>query len=105
MTESSYFFSTRPAYPWSEYPAGLPALAVVAAVLVALTVWTYLGHPQATGRRLVVVLGLRLLALLVALLTAIRPSVGVQEEPKVPSTLLIGIDLSESMTVADEFNS
>jgi hypothetical protein len=105
MTDTSLFFSTRPAFPWSVYPLGLPALAVVAALLVLLTIWTYLGHPQATRRRVLVVLALRLGALAVALLTAVRPSAGFQEEPKVPSVLLFGIDGSGSMTVKDEVNN
>src|SRR4051794_28986559 len=105
MTDTSLFFSMRPAFPWSVYPVGLPALAVVAVLLVVLTVWTYLGHPQATRKRVLVVLALRLAALAVTLLTALRPSLGFQEEPKVPSVLLIGIDLSESMTVKDEVNN
>ena len=104
MSDTSFFFSMRPAYPWSVYPIGLPALLVVAALIVLFTVWTYLGHPQATRRRVLIVLTLRLLALAVALLTAVRPSVGLQEEPRIPSVLLIGIDLSESMTVKDEVN-
>jgi hypothetical protein len=104
MSETSLFFSTRPAYPWSVYPIGLPALALVAILIVVFTVWTYLGHPQATRRRILIVLTLRLAALAVTLLTAVRPSVGVQEEPKIPSVLLIGVDLSESMTMKDEVN-
>ncbi|HEX4610903.1 MAG TPA: hypothetical protein VH092_22120 [Urbifossiella sp.] len=105
MTDTSLFLSTRPAYPWSVYPIGLPALGVVALLLVLLTLWSYLGHPAATRRRVFAVLALRLAALAVALLTAVRPSVGVQEEPKVPSVLLIGVDTSESMTVKDEVNN
>lgn len=102
---TDYFLSTRPAYPWSEYPIGLPALGIVAVTLVGVTLWTYLKHPAATRRRVTIILGLRLAALVVALLTALRPSLGVQEDPKVPSILVIGIDLSESMTIKDEFNS
>src|SRR5262245_46760098 len=102
---SDWFLSTRPAYPWSVYPVGLPALAVVAGLLVLLTLWAYLKHPQATRKRVLIVLTLRLLALAVTLLTAIRPSVGIQEEPKVPSHLLLAIDLSQSMDVRDEFNN
>jgi hypothetical protein len=105
MNDSSWFFNFRPAYPWSESPIGLPALAIVAILLVALTIWTYTGHPNASRRRIAIVLALRLLALLVALLTAIRPSVGVQEDPKFPSVLIIGVDLSESMTMKDEVNN
>ena len=103
MTE--YFFEMRPAYPWSVEPVGLPALAAVAGLLVALTIWTYAGHAAATRGRLLTVLALRLLALLVALVTALRPSLGVQETPKVPSQLVIGIDVSETMTVQDEVNN
>src|SRR3954452_19304119 len=99
---SDFFFSTRPAYPWSLYPIGLPALAVVAALLVVFTIWTYLGHPRATRKRVLIVLFLRIAALLVALLTAVRPSVGVNENPKQPAVLLVGVDVSESMTVKDE---
>ncbi len=105
FADTDYFLSSKPAYPWSEYPFGLPALALVAGALVGLTLWTYLKHPAATRRRVFVVLALRLAALAVALLTAVRPSVGIQEDPKVPSTLVVGIDLSESMTIRDEFNS
>src|SRR5262245_46647336 len=102
---SDLFFNWRPAYPWSAGPIGLPAFALVAALLVAFTVWTYTGHPNATRRRILTVLALRLAALVVALLTALRPGVGVQEDPKLPSVLLIGVDTSESMTTRDEVNS
>jgi hypothetical protein len=74
-------------------------------LLILFTIWTYSGHPNASRRRIAFVLVLRLLALLVALLTAVRPSIGVQENPKLPSVLLIGVDVSESMTVKDEVNS
>jgi hypothetical protein len=99
---NEYFLNWRPAYPWSVSPIGLPALAIVAALLVAFTIWSYTGHPNATRRRILIVLALRLAALIVALLTAVRPSVGVQEDPRVPSVLLIGVDVSESMNVPDE---
>lgn len=102
---TEYFLSTKPAYPWSEYPLGLPALGLFAAALVGITLWTYLKHPAATRRRVAIILTLRLAALAIALLTALRPSVGIQEDPKVPSVLIVGIDLSESMTIQDEFNN
>jgi hypothetical protein len=105
MIEASFFFSSRPAYPWSISPFGLPALAVVATLLVLFTIWSYTGHSNATRKRVVVVLVLRLLALTVTLLTAMRPSVGVEENPKLPSILLVGVDTSESMTVRDEVNN
>lgn len=100
-----FFVSTRPAFPWSISGIGLPALIAVAAGLIFLTLWTYAGHPRAGRGRILTVTTLRLLALIVALLTALRPSIGIQEEPKVPSHLLIGIDLSESMTIQDEFGN
>lgn len=102
---NDYFLHWRPAYPWSISPVGLPALALVAVLLVTFTIWSYTGHPNATRRRIAVVLVLRLAALVIALLTAVRPSVGVQEDPRFPSVLLIGIDVSESMTTKDEVNS
>ena len=40
------FLSSNPAEPWSFYPLGLPAFAIVAAALALLTIWTDLGHPQ-----------------------------------------------------------
>jgi len=102
---SDYFFSLRPAYPWSVEPIGLPALAIIAVLLVLLTIWTYIGHPNASRRRILIVVTLRMLTLAVALLTALRPSIGVQENPKNPSVLVIGVDLSESMTTKDEVNN
>src|SRR6476660_49149 len=104
MSLSDYFLSANPAEPWNLSAVGWPALAAVAAGLIALTLWTYRGLPAA-GRRIGLVLALRLAALAVAVLTAVRPSVGVQEDPKLPSVLIIGIDLSESMTVPDELNN
>jgi hypothetical protein len=98
MQSAEYFLATRPAWP-------VGVIGLVAIAVVAMTLWAYLRHPQATRGRVLTVLALRLLALLIGLLTAIRPSLGVQEDPKLPSTLLVGIDLSETMSVADEVNS
>lgn len=72
-------------------------LGVAGAGLVALTLWAYRGHREASRRRVAVLVALRLLALLVALFTAVRPSWKVEEKPNVPSRLLIGIDMSGSM--------
>jgi serine/threonine protein kinase len=49
---------------------------------------------QARKRRERLLLGA--LALAVALITALRPSLGVQENPKTPSLLIIGVDTSET---------
>lgn len=77
-------------------------LGVAALALVALTLWAYWGHRESTRLRLAVLVGLRLFALLLALFTACRPKWTIEEKPNVPSRVLIGIDLSRSMTVTDE---
>lgn len=80
-------------------------LAAAGLLLVALTLWAYWGHRQASKVRIGVLVGLRLLALVAALFTACRPSWKIEEKPNVPSRLLIAIDLSRSMTVTDEAGS
>lgn len=97
-------FTFDPTLPWSLSPGGLPALVLVALVLVGLTVWTYLGVARATPRRVAALIALRLLALLVALLIVLRPAVASRDERKTPSTLLVALDLSESMTTQDEYS-
>jgi uncharacterized membrane protein len=95
---------TDPVPPWSSPYLGLPALTVVALVLVGLTVATYLGTPQATGRRVLALVLLRLAALVLAFLALLRPSVAFRDDLKVPSTLLVASDYSGSMTIQDEVN-
>jgi hypothetical protein len=98
-------FAADPAWPWSLPRVGLPALAVVAVVLALLTVWTYRGVANATPRRVTAVLGLRLLALLLALLTLLRPAFAFRDDLKVASTLILALDGSASMTVKDEVDN
>lgn len=98
----SFTVTNDPAYPWSLPGVGLPALAAVTLVLIVLTVWTYLGVPGATVRRVLVVLGLRLAALIAACLALLGPSLALRDELRVPSVLLIAVDHSESMTIQDE---
>jgi uncharacterized membrane protein len=93
-----------PAPPWSIPAVGPVALAMFAAGLVVLTLWTYRGS-QVPAKRKAAVVALRLLALLLALLTVIRPSLAVSDEDKSPSTLIIVSDCSKSMTVADEVDN
>ncbi len=83
---------------------GYVVLAVCAAVLIGLTLWTYLGSVQTTPRRLFILVFLRLLALLIALLSALRPTITVTEHPRQKSTLVILLDLSASMQVTDEYD-
>jgi hypothetical protein len=94
-----------PVWPWSQPAIGLTALAAVTLLLVLLTLWTYLGSPQASFRRVLVVLLLRLGALLVACLLVLRPSLAEYDESANTSRLLILIDASESMNISDEIGS
>ncbi|MCS7045300.1 MAG: hypothetical protein NZO58_02980 [Gemmataceae bacterium] len=97
---------TDPPWPWSLPGVGVGALAAVAAALAGLTVITYLGAAKATPRRLAAVVGLRLLALAVALIVILRPSLAHDEDDNiVPSKLLVHLDISESMGRTDEFDN
>src|SRR4051794_22808520 len=104
MNSESLSFTMDPTWPWSVPTIGLPALAVVALLLVALTVWTYLGTARAGWRRLALMIALRLGALALACIAVVRPSLASRDSLKVPSILLILVDDSESMTIQDEFH-
>jgi uncharacterized membrane protein len=99
--------SLNPTWPdWLPETAAVPALLGTGAVLAVLTLWTYLGVRGRRIGRVLAVLLLRMAAVAVALLVALRPSVGVQVlEGLEPSKLLIVVDASESMNVPDDFNS
>src|SRR3954453_17005998 len=83
---------------------GYVFLLVAAAALVALTIWTYTGSSASTPKRVGTLIALRLTALLLAVLLALRPAAAITEIPKLPSTLIIVVDSSESMSVKDEAN-
>ena len=95
---------TNPAWrPFTD--ADLPGYILLfgcAAALVGLTIWTYTGSSASTPRRVGTLIALRLFALLLAILLALRPSAAITEIPKLPSTLIIVVDSSESMSVKDE---
>jgi uncharacterized membrane protein len=93
-----------PVWPWSLSGVGLPALALVALVLVVLTLWTYWDVPRISKRRVLALIVLRLLALLMACLVVLRPSLSSRSDLKLPSTLLFLLDGSESMTIQDEID-
>ena len=84
---------------------GYVALGAVALLIVVLTVWTYTGSAASTRKRVFTLIALRLLALLLAVLLALRPAAAITEVPKLPSTLIIVVDSSESMTIRDEAGS
>jgi len=104
MAVAEVSFTLDPAPPWSAPIAGPLALAGIAAALVVLTLWTYrgLGVPR---RRMAAVVALRLTALAVAVVTVLRPALAIREEDKTPSKLLLAVDASKSMTVADEVDN
>jgi uncharacterized membrane protein len=81
---------------------GLALLIVVPLALIGLTIWTYLGAPGATRRRIAVVLTLRLLAFVVVLFLIARPSVGFPDQSQVRNLVMIGLDASRSMSIGDE---
>jgi uncharacterized membrane protein len=105
MTFAAISLTTDPVWPWSLPAIGAPALLAVAAVLVALTLATYLVAWRGKRGRLLVILGLRLTALLVVYLLLLRPSLAEQDDSVVPSKLLILVDASRSMAVNDELNN
>src|SRR5262245_18965294 len=82
-----------------------PLIVLVAIFVVFFTLITYKGSPRATGPRLALVIALRLLALALTVFTIARPALTFRTEVKVPSDLLIAIDLTESMTCKDEVNN
>jgi len=83
---------------------GYVLLLACAALLIGLTIWTYTGSAASTPRRIGILIALRLFALLLAILLALRPAAAITEIPKLPSTLIIVVDSSESMSVKDEAN-
>src|SRR5262249_44153549 len=93
-----------PAPPWSIPLVGPIALATAAIALIAFTLWTY-HSSRVPSRRKAVIVGLRLAALALALLTVLRPTVAITANEKTPSTLIIATDASKSMTVTDELDN
>src|SRR5262245_5679753 len=98
-------FDADPAWPWSLPRLGGPGLVAVAVVLAGLTLCTYRGVRNATPRRVAAVVALRLFALLLALLTVLRPAFAFRDDLKVASTLILALDGSSSMTVRDEVDN
>src|SRR3954453_18835333 len=78
-------------------------VAVFAVGVTALTVWAYsLRMRGTTGAWRWVALGLRLAAVLLCLIAALRPTLVFQKKQKQPSTLIFLSDASQSMEVNDE---
>ncbi|OJW07090.1 MAG: hypothetical protein BGO49_27965 [Planctomycetales bacterium 71-10] len=99
MTEPGFSVSLNPIVPW-------PFLIVASAAVVGLTVAAYarkLRGPGARWRWLA--LGLRLFALLLCILAALRPSVIMQEKKRQAASVVFLVDSSSSMKIQDEANS
>lgn len=94
-----------PAWPWSLPRIGLPLLAIVALTIAGLTIWTYRGVPGGNRRRVAIIVALRLLALLLAVITVVRPAAAFRDDLKTPSVLLVAADSSASMTIRDEVDN
>ena len=78
-------------------------VALFALVVTGLTLWAYsLRIRTTTGAWRWFALGLRLAAIFLCLLAALRPSVVFQEKKKQPSTLVFLHDASSSMKINDE---
>ncbi|MGE3817899.1 MAG: glutamine amidotransferase, partial [Isosphaeraceae bacterium] len=80
-----------------------PVVAVASALVAGLTLWAYQGRIRATtGAWRWVALGLRLFAVILCLIAALRPSIVFQEKRKQPASILFLVDDSESMKITDE---
>ena len=101
---SSWTLLSDPLWPWSVPGFGLLALGLTALVLVALTIWTYLGVRNASFNRVLIILGLPCWLCWQPWSPCCgRPSQ--KDELHVPSLLIIAVDDSESMTIQDEPDS
>jgi len=97
--------TTDLAWPWNLPGVGPAAFVGIAVLLVFLTFWTYKDVRKATRPRVLLLVGLRLLALLVALLAVLRPSLAIPSSVENQGVLLVAVDRSRSMTIQDQHDS
>src|SRR6478735_6854576 len=82
-----------PIAPW-------PVLVAFAALIVGLTLWAYARRLRGTsGAWRWFALGLRLVAILLCFLAALRPSVVLQEKKRQAASLVFLVDTSSSMLI------
>ena len=82
-----------------------PLLLLAIMSVTGLTLWAYAKRLKgSTGRWRYVALSLRLLAILLCLVAALRPKVTLNEKKKQSASLVYLIDTSKSMTLVDEVN-
>src|SRR4051812_21600584 len=88
--------SFRPIGPW-------PLVAILALTVMILTVWAYQQKLRGTtGRWRWLALGLRLAAVILCLLAALRPSVVMNEKKKQTAVVVFLLDDTASMGITDE---
>jgi uncharacterized membrane protein len=86
----------NPIGPW-------PVLLGAAVAVTALTLWAYSRRRKgSSGRWVYVAITFRLLALLLCLLAALRPSVLLNEKKKQNASVVVLVDVSTSMNIGDE---
>jgi uncharacterized membrane protein len=91
-----FHVTLSPIAPW-------PLIAVAAATVVVLTLWAYRIRLRGTsGAGRWVALALRMAAVLLCLLAALRPSVVLMEKVKQAASLAFLLDSSKSMSLQDE---
>jgi uncharacterized membrane protein len=95
---------TDPVPPWSSDQLGVAGLALLALLVVGLTLWAYAAARGVTPRRLAGLLALRLGGLALVLLPLLRPYHPYIGRAKEPGALYVVVDASESMTILDEEN-
>ncbi|MFL5331193.1 MAG: glutamine amidotransferase [Gemmataceae bacterium] len=96
--------TTDPVVPWSTPIVGPIILTATALAIAGMTFWTYRGAALPPWRKATII-AVRLLALLIAVFTVVRPSLAIRDDERLPSKLIIALDTSKSMTVTDEVNS
>src|SRR4051812_29925128 len=85
-----------PIGPW-------PLVILSALAVMALTVWAYRLRMRGTsGAWRWLALGLRLAAVLLCVVAALRPSVLILQKKEQPASLIFLIDSSSSMKITDE---
>ncbi len=93
---SGFSVSVSPIVPW-------PVLVGVILAVTGLTLWAYRRRLRGTsGRWRWVALSLRLVAILLCLLAALRVSVSLPEKRTSQSSLVLLVDNSSSMNISDE---
>src|SRR5690242_17816449 len=93
---TTFHLAFNPILPW-------PALALAALAVVGLTLWVYRDRLRASPKRARwVALGLRVAALILCLMAALRPTVVLLEKVHQPTSIVFLIDQSASMKINDE---